>query len=337
MSTAIAPTAPETALAERSPAENPAAVYLARLAPGSRRTMRQALDTIAGLLTTGQLDATTAPWAALRYEHTQAVRAALRERYAPATANKMLSALRGVLREAWRLGQTDAESYRRAADLAAVKGSRLPAGRALDAGELTALFAACAVDTSPAGARDAALLALLYGGGLRRSEAVALELTDYDPQSCELRVRGKGDKERTAHATNGGKAALDLWLDKRGDAPGALLNPVNKGGKVANRPMTDQAAFGALRKRAKQAGVASFSPHDLRRSFISDLLDAGADISTVQQLAGHANVTTTQRYDRRGEKVKRKAAELIHVPFSGPGRRSQPGSLSPERDPAPTS
>src|SRR4051794_7244245 len=137
---------------------NPAAVYLAHLKPAGRRTMHQALDVIAGLLTDGSATALTCPWPALRFQHTAAIRALLADAYQPATANKMLSALRGTLKMAWRLGLMSAEDYARAAVLAAVRGSSLPAGRELEHDELSMLLTACVTDTSPAGIRDAAIL-----------------------------------------------------------------------------------------------------------------------------------------------------------------------------------
>lgn len=79
--------------------------------------------------------------------------------------------------------------------------------------------------------------------------------------------------------------------------------------------MTDQSILMLLQRRAAQARVPVFTPHDLRRSFISDLLDSGADMVTVQKLAGHANVQTMAQYDRRGEQTKRRAAQSLHVPF----------------------
>jgi integrase len=270
---------------------------------------------MAGLLTNGQGSLETLAWAALRYQHTQALRTLLADRYAPATANKMLAALRGVLRECWQLGLMAAEEYHRAAYVAAVRGTSLPRGRALQMGELRALFATCAADPTPAGRRDAALLAILYGSGLRRSEIVALDLGDYDAETDSLQVRsGKGRKARVCSTAEGSQEKLHAWLAVRESAPGPLFCPVRKDGVVQLRPMSADAVRKALLKRGRAAGVAAFSPHDLRRTMISDLLDAGADISTVQQLAGHTNVQTTTRYDRRGETAKRKAAKLLHVP-----------------------
>jgi len=292
----------------------PAYIYLARLAPGSRRTMAQALHLVADLF--GQTPETM-HWAALRYQHTQAVRTKLAETRAPGGVNRILAAVRGVLKEAWRLGLMDAESYHSATDLPGVRGERLPRGRALTRRELQKLFQTCANDESPAGRRDAALIAVLYGAGLRRSEAVALDLSDYNPDTAELRVRhGKGQKARIGYATNGVKLALDAWIAVRGSDAGPLFWPAGgRGRPLVNRRMTDQAVLLLLRRRAKQARVQRFTPHDLRRSFISDLLDSGADMVTVQKLAGHANVETMARYDRRGEEAKRRAAELLHVPF----------------------
>lgn len=296
--------------------DNPALVYLASLGTEhGRRTMTQALDSIAHLVAPGS-DLRSFPWANLRFQHTTAIRSKLAESYAPATVNKMLSALRGTLKAAWQLGQMGAEDYQRATDLRSVRGETLPAGRAVTQGELMALVAACRKDATAAGKRDGALLALLWACGLRRAEVVALDRADYDADTGELRIRkGKGRKERLVWVTNGAADALADWLAERGDEAGALFHPVNKGGRILPSRMTSQAVYNMLDKRATEASVKALSPHDLRRTFVGSLLDAGADIATVARLAGHANVQTTARYDRRPEEVKRKAAAMLHFPW----------------------
>lgn len=303
----------------RPTAEDPVSVYLAQLSPNSRRAVRHDLDVIAGLLSDGESDAFGIPWHLLRYPHTAAIRQQLAEQYAPSSANRMLSSLRGVLREAWNLELVSAEDFHRAVSIKAIKGSRLPAGRALTAGEIRALFTACAEDPRPAGVRDAAIIAVLYGGGVRRAELVQLDLSDYTIETGATRVRsGKGNKERITYVQGMGCTAVEVWLQVRGSEPGALFLPIHRSGKIQMRPMREQSVYDMLQRRAREAGVPPFSPHDLRRTFAGDLLDAGADISTVQKLMGHASVNTTQGYDRRGEATKRKTASLLHIPYNRP-------------------
>ena len=295
--------------------ENAAAVYLAGLGAGSRRTMSQALDTIAGIIvSSGTADALTLPWHDLRFQHTAAIRGALAERYRPATTNKMLSALRGVLKTAWRLGQLDADSYRRAADLPSVNGTTLPAGRSLTSGEIAALLGTCGAEQGAKGIRDAALIGVLYSG-LRRAEVVGLDLADWDAAGGTLRVLGKGSKERQVPVVNGGRLALADWLSIRGNEPGPLFLGIRKGGTVQRRRLSTQAVYHILSKRAEQAGIDALSPHDFRRTVAGDLLDAGADLVVVQKILGHASPTTTARYDRRPESAKASAMDRLHLPY----------------------
>ena len=316
---------PESACdAEPTPLDrHPVAVYLARLSLRSRRVMEAALHGMARLLTQNRHDAWSLPWIDVGYAHGQALRTALVEtrRFSPATANQHLSAWRGVLKEAWRLGLLSAEAYARAADVPPVRGQTLPRGRALATGELQQLFHVCQSDGSPAGVRDGALIGVLYGSGLRRSELVALDVADYDVQAGSLTVRhGKGNKARLVYVAPGAEQAIADWLALRLLAPGPLFMPVNKGGHIVARRLSDQAVLYILARRAQDAGVRAFSPHDMRRTFIGDLLDAGNDIATVQQLAGHANIQTTARYDRRGEAVKKRAAGTLCVPYRARGQ-----------------
>jgi site-specific recombinase XerD len=238
-----------------------------------------------------------------------------------------------------------ADEYNRAIELEPITAKSLPAGRELSQGEILALMNACQADATAAGTRDAAIIGLLYAAGLRRDEVVRLRTSDFDPETGVLVIHGKRNKQRTAYVTNGAADALKDWIAIRGSKAGALFVEVNKGGKVLleresmivkpfkkirgvdvpnkkagqtifrGGALTSQAIYNMLTKRAQEAGIKNFSPHDLRRTFIRHLLDAGADIATVSKMAGHANVQTTARYDRRPEDANKKAAGLLHVPY----------------------
>ncbi len=207
------------------------------------------------------------------------------------------------------------------ARVAAVKdvtGTRPQKGRHIAPGELAALMQACQADLTPAGARDAAIIALAWATGARRSELAELQLSNFiktADDEGDLRIHGNGDKTRTVYIYNGASAALADWLTIRGDDDGPLFYAVNKGGRViVGHGVSDEALAQMLSKCAGQAEVQNITWHDFRRSFPGNLLDNGNDLVTIQKLMGHSSPTTTSNYDRRGDEVKRKASRSLQCP-----------------------
>lgn len=144
--------------------------------------------------------------------------------------------------------------------------------------------------------RDMALLELLYGSGLRISEALGLDVNDVRPESGHVQVMGKGSKERIVPLSDTCKAALTRWLAARSSVPPAHGERAAFLGRRGKRLDRRQAAR-ILEKRAAEAGIPQhISPHDLRHSFATHLLEGGADLRAVQELLGHSRISTTQRY-----------------------------------------
>ncbi len=174
--------------------------------------------------------------------------------------------------------------------------SRLPKAISLD--EVERLLEAASVGDNPASLRDRALLEVLYGAGARISEAVGLDIDDLDTQEGVVRLFGKGSKERIVPLGSYAATALGAYLvrgrpafaGKGRGTPAVFLN--QRGGRLSR-----QSAWSVLRAAAERAQLTGHvSPHTLRHSFATHLLDGGADVRVVQELLGHASVTTTQIY-----------------------------------------
>jgi len=295
--------------------------YLGRLASGkSRRTIEQSLEHLARLATDGELVARELPWHRLRYEDTATLRSTLIDsEYQPATVNLRIAALRGVLREAWRLELMSSDQFNRASDLESIRATSLLRGRALPPGETMALFSRVQQDGTPRGVRDGAVMAVLYGCGLRRAELTRARLADLDLTNEVLRVHGKGRRERNVAVCGGVREAVERWLKVRGRRQGPLFYATTRHGKLLTRGLVPGTIRHICKRRAEQSKLTSFSPHDLRRSCATELLDQDVDLATVGQLLGHAKTDTTVKYDHRGDRATRRAATRLHIPSTRRG------------------
>ncbi len=210
------------------------------------------------------------------------------------SAARAVVAVRGFHRFALREGLTDDDPSARVKPPAAPK--RLP--KAISVGQVEALLAAAGAGEAPQSLRDRALLEVLYGTGARISEAVGLDLDDLDLVSASVRLRGKGGKDRVVPLGRYALSALDGYLVR--GRPGLVAPGTGTAAVFVNRRggrLSRQSAWTVLRTAGEAAGLSvAVSPHTLRHSFATHLLDGGADVRVVQELLGHASVATTQIY-----------------------------------------
>ncbi len=182
------------------------------------------------------------------------------------------------------------------------------------------LLAAASAPDTPAAVRDRALLELLYGSGARISEAVGLDLDDLDADRGLVRLRGKGAKERIVPIGSYAVTALDTYLVRarpvfaahgRG-TPAVFLN--TRGGRISR-----QSSWAVLHHAAERAGLTCpLSPHTLRHSFATHLLEGGADVRVVQELLWNASVTTTEVYTKVTADTLREVYAAAHPRALGP-------------------
>ena len=309
---------------------NPVALYLSGQTIYGRRMVVKRLITIIKILTGGEDNPATFRWWTLQFGDMLAIRTALSERLAFSTVNSHLSMMRVILKHCWRLHFMDGDPYYRAISIENIPGKSMRRGRYVAPEELEPIFKVCAADPTPRGARDAAMLALLYGTGLRLSELVGMDFDDYKPEDEQIQIRdGKFKRARVLYVVNEVREAMDNWLIVRGREPGPLFCATLKYGYIRNATLHRGSIRHMIRRRIREAGGRDFTPQDMRRSFISNLLDLRVDLFTAQNLAGHAWPQTTALYDRRPERKNKAAMGLVHFPYQG---RARPLAVSENMD-----
>ena len=213
----------------------------------------------------------------------------LRSASHPATRARRLSTLKSFVRYLMAAGECSVDPT----DVLEAPIKRRPLPKALSAGQVELLLAQQMPGKTPL--RDRAILELMYAAGLRASEVVSVELASIDLARGYVAVKGKGNKERVSLFGETCKRAIDCYLRQErlpGQGPGQPLFT-----NIHGRAITSRTVQNIVTRWARQAGLPeSVSPHTLRHSFATHLLDGGADLKSVQQLLGHESLATTQIY-----------------------------------------
>lgn len=282
---------------------NPAQAYVLTLGAGqSRNKVVRVLNAIANEF--GHDSLNECPWEKMNYDAVLAFRVRQMEKgLSPSTVNLQICTLRMVAKQAWLKGMMSIQTYSAIREVKSVRGSRLSKGRALSTRETGKLIASSELKGNAIGVRDAAIIALAVACGMRRTEIASLRISNINCQNKIITILGKGNKERRVAPSDDAWERLADWLAIRGtEGCDNVFVAVKKGDNIQPFwPISASAIYQLLKSRAGDSQVSAFTPHDLRRTFATRLLESGADINTVRQAMGHASIITTQRYDKRDE------------------------------------
>jgi site-specific recombinase XerD len=219
---------------------------------------------------------------------------AIQERYSRPTVARKVSAIRTFFRYLRReqLIEDDPSRLVRGPKLA----RRLP--ECLDREEVARLFMAC--DDSPLGVRDRAIMETLYASGMRVSELCGLRIQDYNGEAMEMRVLGKGSRERVVLLNASANGWLERYMNDHRSRLAGPAKPEPSDPLFVSReatPLSTRSVHRIVIKHAEKAGITkTITPHTLRHTFATHLLEGGADLRVVQDLLGHSSISTTQIY-----------------------------------------
>jgi integrase/recombinase XerD len=300
--------------------KNPAEVYLNSLDSGvSRRNCKFALDNLCQRL--GAKNSALFNWSNVNYTTLLHLKRILSDdKLSPTSVNHYLTLFKGACLNAWRLDMIDTDTYMRIKDVKRLKGRTVPKGRTLSIQEIRSLINNQHGTSNEIALRDSAIIATCYGGGLRRSELTSLKTNRYHDGA--LTVTGKGNIQNIVYLPDFAKFLLNAWREKLNKNAAfseekteslPIFPHVKSSGFISTKPLSPRTIGDIIERRRIACKVAPFTPHDLRRTYATNLIEQGVDLFTVQKMMRHAGIETTRIYDMRAANVQ--AGAIKKLPF----------------------
>ena len=280
--------------------KTPCELYLAKLKPSGRASIVGQLKQAARILK-WQSPVEKQPFHQLTYAQLEYLKLCRnREGVSNRTINHLLYAIKSIARIGFMMGETDEKTYLQTQGIPMLKTPPSVKGQALTAETVSSFISELRMDRRPVKVRNTAIFSLFLATGLRRSELVQLETEDIDHQQHAVTVHnGKGGKSRIQYMPDWAYADLNNWLVVRGSSSGLVFNRFCGKTLLVGESISTTAIYKIVVRNTEELAGSKCSPHDLRRTYISQLLDSDVDVLTVSKMAGHASVNTTQIYDKR--------------------------------------